>query len=143
MTGRSFIAAIFAILVMAGDGHAAFADVVVIVSPKSPLTSLSKYHVADIFLGRINRLSNGEPVVPVDLSEGSPVRDAFYLEFTGKSPAQLKAYWSRLIFTGRGRPPVDVADAKAMKTMVARNPDAIGYIDSKMVDDTVRVLTIK
>jgi hypothetical protein len=39
----------------------------------------------------------------VDLPNGQ-VRDEFYLKLTGKNPAQIQAYWSRLVFTGRALP---------------------------------------
>ncbi len=34
--------------------------------------------------------------MPIDLTEGSAERDAFYFKFSGKSPAQIKAYWSKV-----------------------------------------------
>lgn len=122
---------------------AASADPIVVVSPRSAITMLSKYDVADIFLGRTNRLPDGTPIVPIDQREGSPIRNEFYLEFTGKSPAQLKAYWSKLIFTGRGKPPMEVSGGNALKGLIAANPNAIGYLDSQLVDDTVRTVIIK
>jgi hypothetical protein len=78
--------------------------------------------------------------VPVDLGDGSAERDQFYATVAGKTPAQIKAYWSKVIFTGRGQPPRVVQNSGAMRRYVAANMDAIGYIDSMMVDDSVRVL---
>jgi hypothetical protein len=71
--------------------------------------------------------------------EGSSERDEFYAKL-GKSPAQLKAYWSKIIFTGRGQPPRTVANGIAMKARLAADPTAIGYLDTQLVDDSVRVL---
>lgn len=121
-------------------GSAASADVVAVVSSKSTVTSLTVAQVADIFLGRMSRFPNGTPAVPVDLSDGSAERDEFYVKVAGKTPAQVKAYWSKIIFTGRGQPPKAVPNDFDVKKYVAANPDAIGYIEEKMVDDTVRVL---
>ena len=92
------------------SGQAA-AAVVAVVSAKNPVTSLSKNYVADIFLGKTSKFPDGSRAVPVDQAEGSAARDAFYLQFTGKSPAQVKMYWSKMIFTGRGQPPHEAPTA--------------------------------
>jgi ABC-type phosphate transport system substrate-binding protein len=116
-------------------------DVVPVVSAKSPITALSPAQVADIFLGKTNRFPDGSPAVPLDLAEDSPERDRFYAQYTGKSPAQVKSHWAKIIFTGRGQPPRQVASARDMRKLVAENPNAIGYIDPGLVDASVRVLT--
>jgi ABC-type phosphate transport system substrate-binding protein len=116
------------------------ADIVAVVSAESSITRLSTGQLADIFLGKVSRFPDGSLAVPVDLSDGSAERDQFYAKLTGKSPAQIKAYWSKIIFTGRGQPPKAVQNGSDMKTYVAANIDAIGYMDSTMVDNSVRVL---
>jgi ABC-type phosphate transport system substrate-binding protein len=116
------------------------ADVVTVVSAKSAVGTLSKAQVADIFLGRTNRFPDGAPAMPVDLMEDSPVRDEFYDKIAGKSAAQIKAYWSRIIFTGRGQPPPNVASNVEMKKRISSNLSAIGYIDRSMVDDSVKIV---
>jgi ABC-type phosphate transport system substrate-binding protein len=115
-------------------------DVVAVVSSKSPVTTLSKNQVVDIFLGKATRFPNGRPAVPIDQAEGTSARDAFYTQFAGKSAAQLKAHWSKIIFTGRGQPPKAVANSVETKKLLAQNPDAIGYIDRATVDGSVKVV---
>jgi len=78
--------------------------------------------------------------VPIDQAEGTAAREEFYLSFTGKSPAQLKAHWAKIIFTGRGQPPVEVANGAELKKHLAENPNALGYIERAMVDDSVKVV---
>ena len=115
-------------------------EVVPVVSSRSPITSLSAAQVADIFLGKITRFPDGSQAVPVDQGEESPARERFYTQYTGKSPAQVKAHWAKIIFTGRGQPPRQAASGAEAKKLVAENPYAIGYIDASQVDNTVRVL---
>src|SRR5580692_9895378 len=79
------------------------ADVVAVVSSKSPVTTLSKNQVMDIFLGKRTSFPDGSSAVPIDQTEGSAVRDEFYSRIAGMSPAQVKAFWSKIIFTGRGQ----------------------------------------
>jgi ABC-type phosphate transport system substrate-binding protein len=121
-------------------GAWASADVVAVVSAKSAVQSLTSDQLADIFLGRVSRFPNGLLALPIDLRDGSPERDRFYAKVTGKTPAQVKAYWSKIIFTGRGQPPKAVASDLDVKKFVAANVGAIGYIDTALLDDTVRAL---
>jgi ABC-type phosphate transport system substrate-binding protein len=140
MRARLLIGLLFA-LALAGPAAAASSDdVVAVVSAKSPVGSLTTSQVADIFLGKASRFPDGTPAVPIDQPEESPVRDRFYTLYTGKSPAQVKAIWSKLIFTGRGLPPAQAADTAHVKKMLAANPTAIGYIEANQLDSTVRLV---
>jgi len=118
----------------------AAADVIAVVSAKSTVGSLTPNQLADIFLGRVSRFPNGLLAVPIDLYDGSPEREQFYAKIAGKTPAQVKAYWSKIIFTGRGQPPKAVASDLDVKKFLAANIGAIGYIDAALLDDTVRAL---
>lgn len=122
---------------------AAYAEVVVVVSKQNPVDTLSRTELTDIYLGRAQRWPNGEPVVPIDQTESAPAYEGFYSEYLERSPAQIKAHWSKLIFTGRGRPPRSVGDGEAMAEIIADNPNAIGYIDSELVNDRLRVVRIE
>jgi ABC-type phosphate transport system substrate-binding protein len=138
---RRLLIAMLALWLSQGPESAAMAsDVVAVVSSKSAITALSPNQVADIFLGKTSRFPDGTQAVPIDQNEDSPARDKFYAEFTGKSPAQVRAYWAKIIFTGRGQPPRQVANGVEAKRLIADNPNAIGYIDNSLVDKSVRVL---
>ena len=127
-----------------GFGSAgASAEVVAVVAASNPVSTLSRSQIADIFLGKMIRFPDGRQVVPVDQVENSAAREAFYLKFADKSPAQIKAFWSRIIFTGRGQPPPEVSNGVEVKKFIARHPDAIGYIEQKLVDDSVKVVLMK
>jgi ABC-type phosphate transport system substrate-binding protein len=120
--------------------NAAAADVVAVVSANSPTTTLSKNQVMDIFLGKVSRFPDGSHAVPIDQVEGSAARDEFYLTFAGKVPSQLKAYWSKIIFTGRGEPPKELANSAEVKKRLIENPNAIGYIERDVVDASLKVV---
>ena len=122
------------------SGTVVKADVVAVVSAKSAITALDKSQVADIFLGKASRFPNGVQAVPIDQAEGLALRDEFYDKVVGRTAAQIKAYWSKIIFTGRGQPPLSVSNDIEMKKRISENPAAIGYIDRRMVDDSVRVV---
>jgi ABC-type phosphate transport system substrate-binding protein len=124
------------LLAMSTVTASAHADVVVIVSAKSPITSITAEQTARIFLGKA---SSGD-AFPVDQPEGSAIRDEFYSKVVHKSPSQLAAYWAKVIFTGDGRPPEMLESDVAVRKAVANNPKAIGYIDKSTIDESVRVI---
>lgn len=117
-------------------------DLVVIVSARSQVGALRPDQVAAIFLGQTPRFPDGQEAVPLDQPPGSRVRDAFYARVTGKTPALLKAYWSKMVFTGRGQPPADLPDSAAVRRRVAENPELIGYIERSALDANVREVLV-
>jgi ABC-type phosphate transport system substrate-binding protein len=116
------------------------AEVVVIVSANSPVTSLTAEQTAKIFLGKTNTFPDDGEALPIDQVEGNAMRDEFYSKVAHKNPSQLAAYWAKVIFTGDGRPPVKLKSNFAVRKAVADNPQAIGYIDNRSVNKSVRVI---
>jgi hypothetical protein len=114
------------------------ADLVVIVSARSQVSALRPEQVTAIFLGQTARFPDGLEAVPLDLPLGSPLRDEFYLRVSGKTPALLKAHWSKMVFTGRGQPPAELRDSAAVRRRVAEDPELIGYIERAALDPSVR-----
>lgn len=116
------------------------ADVVVVVSARSAVTSLTAEQAAKIFLGKVDTFPSNGTAIPLDQPEGSAIRDEFYAKVAHKSSTQLTAYWAKIIFTGDGRPPRQLEGSAAVRKSVANNPNAIGYIDKSEVDSSVRVI---
>ncbi len=79
-------------------------------------------------------------MLPIDQSEGANARHEFYRKIVNKSESQLKSYWSRLIFTGKGQAPQVVGSNDDVKSIISNNPNLIGYIDSSAVDASVKVI---
>jgi hypothetical protein len=95
---------------------------------------LSKDLLADIYLGRNTTLK------PLDLPESNELRDAFYKKATDRDAAQVKAVWSRIIFTGQGKPPKELPNAAEVKKAVAADPKMVGYMDKSDLDASVKVV---
>jgi hypothetical protein len=123
-------------------GLAQAADLVVIVSARNPLASLRADQVAAIFLAQSGRFPGGGEAQALDLPLGSPLRDEFYLSVAARSPALMKAYWSKMVFTGRGHPPRELPGSVAARRLVAENPAMIAYIDKSALDASVKVLQV-
>ena len=109
------------------------AEVAVIVNAGASAAP-SQSDVANIFLGK-NKLLKG-----VDQKEWNPTKEKFYTSVTNKNEAQLKSYWSGLVFTGKGQPLPSVAGDADVVAKVAAEADAIGYVDKAAVTDQVKVL---
>ncbi len=121
----------------------ASAEVVTVVSTQNPTTALSRSEVSNIFLGKTSHFPDGTPAVPIDQPEGSAPRAEFYRSVSNRQPAQIKAYWSKMIFTGRGQPPAVADNDEQAKKILASRPDAIGYIDRASVDQRIKVLAVE
>jgi ABC-type phosphate transport system substrate-binding protein len=121
-------------------GANAYAEVAVIVSANNPNASIDADTLSRIFLGKASNFPDGNQAIPVDQTEGATARESFNEKVLGKNSSQLKAYWSRLIFTGKGTPPKESGSDADVKALVANNPNLIGYIDSSAVDGSVKVL---
>jgi ABC-type phosphate transport system substrate-binding protein len=128
---------LLAMSAVAANGRA---EVVVIVSSKSHVKSLTAEQTAKIFLGKTSEFPDDSDALPIDQPVGSDIRDEFYTKVVHKSSSQLSAYWARIIFTGDGRPPEIIDGNTAVRKAVANNPNAIGYIDKNAVNRSVRVV---
>jgi ABC-type phosphate transport system substrate-binding protein len=120
----------------------AAAEIVVIVSAKNPVSALRADQVADIFLGQSARLPDGAEVVALDQTVGAPLRDEFYQKVSARTPPLMKAYWTKMIFTGRGQPPRELPSSAAVRRLVADNPALIGYIDRSALDASVKPVLV-
>jgi len=117
-----------------------FAELVVIANPQMPVTSLSQEEISRIFLGKRQFLANGAKVIPVDQAPGETSRTKFYSDVIRKTDVEMKSYWSRVIFTGQGNPPQQESNDKAVKDLVAKNNDYLGYIDGKYADESIKIV---
>lgn len=96
---------IFSGLALAFLALGAQAQVAVVVNPKSAAASMTADQVASIFLGKSATLPSGATAAAADQAEGSAIREQFYSKVAGKQAAQVKAAWSRLVFSGKATPP--------------------------------------
>jgi ABC-type phosphate transport system substrate-binding protein len=114
------------------------ADVVLVVAENSPLESLNRHDVQDIFLGKSASIPKIGKVTPLDRND-EKLREQFYTAYTNKTLSQVKAHWARIIFTGRGQPPKTVG-LEELKATLRNNPTAIGYMSADKVDDGLKIL---
>jgi len=117
------------------------AETVLVVSEASPIQQLSRHEVADLFLGNNRNQPQLGRIVPIDQARDE-LRAAFYRTYLGRSLAQVKAHWAKIIFTGRGYPPRTVSDAEELREVLRKNPQALGYMDRSVVDESLRIISL-
>jgi ABC-type phosphate transport system substrate-binding protein len=114
------------------------ADTVVIVSAQSTAAYITADQISRVFQGKSNTMT------PVDIAGPSQARREFYTKVIGTDDAQVKAMWSRLVFTGKGFAPKELPSGAEVVKTVAADPNAIGYVDRSFVNMTVKVIyTVK
>ena len=124
----------FVLAAVLGTALPAMAEVVVVVNPSAPQASMTRGEVAQYFLGKSTALA------PVDQPESAPIRAEFYKKVADKDMSQVKALWSKLVFTGKATMPKEVGGSADVRRAVAANPKAIGYMEKSAVDATVKVI---
>lgn len=116
-----------------------YAELAVIVHPSNADT-LDKSTINRIFLGKSRAFPTGGEAIPITFSEGSPESNEFSKNVLSKTPKQLKAYWAKMIFTGKGTPPKAVDGTQQVLDLVAANPSFIGFVPSGSVNGNVKVI---
>ncbi|WP_334031206.1 phosphate ABC transporter substrate-binding protein [Alteromonas sp. P256] len=96
--------------------------------------------VKRIYLGKSKAFPDGSRAIPLTFETGNGLRDIFNKNVLGKSESQYSAFWSKLVFTGRGTPPEMISNEDEMLTLVATNPNTIGFIDESKVDGSVKIV---
>jgi hypothetical protein len=127
---------VLASLLLCGTSQA---EIIVVASNRSGPIELTREQAEKLYLGRSVTLGDGTPVSLVDLPNSS-LRDEFYLKLTGKNPAQIQAYWSHLVFTGRALPPREATSLAEARQWLGGTPNLIGYIDRADLTSGMRIL---
>jgi ABC-type phosphate transport system substrate-binding protein len=145
MRGTFSILALVAVILvgLAGITSAREPAFKVIAHPKNPAASISRDFLRNAFLKKEVAWGNGDTLRPIDLSSKFAVREQFTRDVLKKTPAQLKAYWSQQVFSGKGVPPPEVSSAEDVIAYVLANPGAIGYIPADVDPSGAKVIEVR
>ena len=115
------------------------AQTVVVVAKNSVIEQLNDRQIANIFLARTKHFPNGEKASPMELKHNE-MRASFYRQISGKTLNQLNAYWTTLVFTGKGKPPRPYSDSRDLLEKFNRQPGAITYLSREQVTARMKVV---
>lgn len=132
MTKFLFVPALFV-------SYSLLADVAVVVHHANSAT-LDPAEIAKLYLGRSKSFSDGSAAIPLAQAESSAATAIFNEKILNKTGSQMKAYWSKLVFTGKGTPPQELLTDKEVIDLVSQNPNMIGYVDQGSITTAVKVV---
>ena len=127
---------IFLLLICSVQAAAAI-DVIVHPSNNS---ALNNAEITRIFLGKAKSFPGGGQAVPLNQNESAGITAEFNKNVLNKSNSQLKAYWSKLVFTGKGTPPKSVDSEQEVINLISSNTNMIGFISKGAGGSSVRVV---
>lgn len=139
MKSKVFIKLFCAFVLLLSSTYS-FAGLVVIVHPGNSLEAITKDKLKRIYLGKSKEFPNGLIIAALDQAKESEEKAEFYKKVVGKSLSQVSAYWSRLIFTGKGVPPRVLRNDEEIKSWVASHPESIAYINAGSVDKSIKII---
>ena len=113
--------------------------IVVVVNQAAGIETLSRSDVINIFMGRFRQLPSGATAQPIDMPV-SPVRAQFYRALVNKEPAEINAYWARLVFAGRTSPPIQAETAEDILKVLRANPGGIAYLERSRVTSREKIV---
>ena len=139
----SFWIAVAAVFTLAAVAPAA-GTYRIIVHADNPIDSLTKKDVSRMFMKKVTAWENGEKVDAIDLRSSSDARQEFSREILGIGVPQVRSYWQKMSFSGRGTPPMEFeSDAEAID-FVRDNPGALGYVSADVdLGDGIKVLEVE
>ena len=115
-------------------------ELVLVVHKDNPTDALSRSQLIDLYMGKYVAFPDGARAVPVDIEEDLETREKFYELLVGMPLARVNAYWSKVKFSGRARPPTQQKDEKAILNFVTQTENAIAYVHQNSVTDDVKVV---
>lgn len=87
------------------SAYANSTEFAVVVNKNNAINTLSKREIIDIYMGRYLTFPDGEASKPLDLPAQSALKNDFYIQLVNKDEQKINAYWARLLFSGRAKPP--------------------------------------
>jgi ABC-type phosphate transport system substrate-binding protein len=144
MRARLLASALLALLAVApparGDEASRFT---VIVHPSNTSPSITRKQLADLFLKKVTRWSDGVTAHPVEPPEGSLARAYFLSDVMGgRSAFAMKVFWNRRVLSGREVPPIEKPSDEEVVAFVRATPGAVGYVLAATPTTRVKVLRV-
>ncbi len=148
MTRRFFSHCLMPALLLAVCCHGsargvAESAVIIIAAPGGGQEAIPLSTLRAMFGMRPHRWPDGTPVRVFVFGDDAPEHQAFSKQVLQVFPHQLRQNWDRLVFSGLGQYPQQVASSQEMLSRVAATPGAVGYVMASEVNLHVRVLQLR
>jgi len=114
-------------------------EIAIVTNAKNSTAPITQADAINIFMGRYRQFNDGRKAKPID---NNSIKNNFYNQLVNKSPAEIKAYWARLVFSGRTHPPKEGDTTEKVIDFIKSEKQAITYIPLSHVDKNVKVLLV-
>ncbi|MDY6975895.1 MAG: hypothetical protein SVW51_06630 [Pseudomonadota bacterium] len=114
--------------------------IVVVTNFNNDVQVLDKKGLIDLFMGKYSAFPNGKEATPIDVELDSKLKSQFYKSLVGLPLARVNAYWSRLKFSGRVKPPAVEQTLDDIKLRLKEDESALAYVYESNVTDNMKVV---
>lgn len=114
--------------------------IVVVTNPNNEVQVLDKKGLIDLFMGKYSAFPNGKEATPIDVELDSELKSQFYKSLVGLPLARVNAYWSRLKFSGRVKPPAVEQTIDDVKVRLEEDESALAYVYESTVTSNMKVV---
>jgi ABC-type phosphate transport system substrate-binding protein len=103
---------------------------------------LTHIELQAIFTMRMRVWPDGVPIRVFVFADSAPEQVDFAKKILETFPYQLRRYWDRLVFSGTGQAPIEVASSGEMYNRITSTPGAIGYLPVEYITKEVHVIKL-
>ena len=114
--------------------------IVVVTNFKNDVQVLDKKALIDLFMGKYSAFPNGKEATPIDVELDSELKSQFYKSLVGLPLARVNAYWSRLKFSGRVKPPAIEQTLDDIQLRLEKDESALAYVYESDVTNSMKVV---
>lgn len=114
--------------------------IVVVTNPNNDVQVLDKKGLIDLFMGKYSAFPNGKQATPIDIDRDDKLKGQFYESLVGLPLARVNAYWSRLKFSGRVKPPAIEQTIDDVMQRLEEDESALAYVYESYVTDKMKVV---
>ena len=114
--------------------------IVVVTNIKNDVQAIDKKGLIDLFMGKYSAFPNGQEATPIDVELDATLKAQFYQALVGLPLARVNAYWSRLKFSGRAKPPAIEQSVVDIQKRLEKDASALAYVYESHVTDGMKVV---
>ncbi len=114
--------------------------IVVVTNPNNDVQVLDKKGLIDLLMGKYSAFPNGKQATPIDIDRDDKLKGQFYKSLVGLPLARVNAYWSRLKFSGRVKPPAIEQTIDDVMQRLEEDESALAYVYESYVTDKMKVV---
>ncbi|KHT56772.1 hypothetical protein RJ41_03090 [Alteromonas marina] len=114
--------------------------IVVVTNLNNDVQVLDKKGLIDLFMGKYSAFPNGKEATPIDVELDAELKSQFYKSLVGLPLARVNAYWSRLKFSGRVKPPAVEQTLDDIKLRLEEDESALAYVYESTVTNSMKVV---